>query len=156
MRYELLTKEQFELLHFEFAQFLAAQEIDKKQWDRIKETNDKIVQHQMETFSDLVWENGLKKVRFLVRYDQQSLNLFKCGDAFLQRIVVKVTATGIDLRERSGIEWVLQHLKSDEVSCYFGRKAYELSRATMLFQLIKQGSVMTDESLYQAIETQIS
>ena len=36
MKYRLLTKEQFESLHQEFAIFLASQSIDVKEWDEIK------------------------------------------------------------------------------------------------------------------------
>jgi len=36
MKYRQLTKEQFEELHLEFATFLAAQQIDVKEWETIK------------------------------------------------------------------------------------------------------------------------
>ena len=37
MEYKRLSTEQFEALHQEFATFLAANSIDKKEWDRLKE-----------------------------------------------------------------------------------------------------------------------
>jgi hypothetical protein len=42
MKYKRLTKEQFEALHMEFANFLATQSIDKKEWDVIKAENRKL------------------------------------------------------------------------------------------------------------------
>ena len=36
MKYTRLTKEQFEELHQEFANFLASQNIDKTEWEQIK------------------------------------------------------------------------------------------------------------------------
>ena len=36
MEYKRLSKEQFEVLHQEFATFLAAYSIDKKEWDQLK------------------------------------------------------------------------------------------------------------------------
>ena len=39
MKYSRLSKEQFESLHQEFALFLAAQSIDKTQWNQIKSDN---------------------------------------------------------------------------------------------------------------------
>ena len=36
MKYRQLSKEQFESLHKEFAQFLATQKIDVKEWEIIK------------------------------------------------------------------------------------------------------------------------
>ena len=44
MKYRQLTKEQLEALHEEFAKFLASQDIDVKEWTKIKASNPKLVE----------------------------------------------------------------------------------------------------------------
>lgn len=155
MKYSLLTQEQFEALHFDFAKFLASQQIDAQQWGRLKKTNDAEVQKQLASFSDLVWEEVLRKVRFLAHYDAQSLNLLKAGDVFLHRFAIKIDQPLIDLRTKEGVEWLLTHLKSKEVHCYRGLKTYEKPRNMALFALITQGAIICDETLYKTVEAQV-
>ncbi len=59
MKYRQLTKEQFLELHKEFASFLAAQQIDSKEWNKIKKEKPLIAEEKLNVFSDVVWEDGL-------------------------------------------------------------------------------------------------
>ncbi len=65
MEYARLTKEQFEALKEEFALFLAAQSIDKKQWDNIKSDNPELTDQKLDEFSDMVWDEALDKITYL-------------------------------------------------------------------------------------------
>ena len=89
MKYEKLTKEQFEELHEEFAVFLAAQSIDVKEWTKIKEEKPDLAEKELEIFSDFVWEKVLGKTNYLDHFSPQSLNLFKCEEDSIQRIVME-------------------------------------------------------------------
>ena len=59
MKYTLLTKEQFENLHHEFAVFLASQQIDSKEWIKIKTEKPAVALEEMQLFSEVVWEDVL-------------------------------------------------------------------------------------------------
>ncbi len=61
MKYTRLTKEQLEELHHEFANFLAAQNIDKKEWEQIKANQPKVAEQELDVFSDLIWEGALSQ-----------------------------------------------------------------------------------------------
>ena len=76
MKYRQLTKEQFESLHKEFAQFLATQKIDANKWTALKSENSPIVKEELELFSDLVWDDVLNKVEYLEHFSKTSVNLF--------------------------------------------------------------------------------
>ena len=65
MKYSRLTKEQFEALGEEFALFLSSNSIDIKQWDKIKTNSAESVEHILDMFSDLVWDDILDKVKFI-------------------------------------------------------------------------------------------
>ena len=61
MEYKRLSTEQFEALHQEFATFLAANSIDKKEWDQLKKLNTTQAESLLDGFSDLVWNDVLSK-----------------------------------------------------------------------------------------------
>jgi hypothetical protein len=65
MKYRLLTKEQFENLHQEFARFLALQSIDVSEWNDIKLNKPQIAVNEMEIFSNIVWEDVLTKTSYI-------------------------------------------------------------------------------------------
>ena len=74
MKYRQLTKEQFESLHQEFAQFLATQSIDVKEWTTIKAENPKLAEEEMNLFSDVVWEDVLTRTKFLEHFSPKTIN----------------------------------------------------------------------------------
>ena len=96
MRYSQLTKEQFEELHEEFALFLATQKIDIKEWEDIKKNNPEVADEELNLFSDLVWEKVLGKSKYLEHFSKDSINLFKCEEEGISRIVVKSTVPNFD------------------------------------------------------------
>jgi len=65
MKYRQLTKEQFESLHEEFAQFLATQSIDAKEWNQIKKSKPQVAEDEMNIFSDVVWDDVLTKTAYI-------------------------------------------------------------------------------------------
>lgn len=75
MKYRQLTKEQFESLHKEFAQFLATQKIDIDEWNKMKSQNAALVEDELNLFSDLVWDDVLNKVEYLEHFSKTSVNL---------------------------------------------------------------------------------
>ena len=76
MKYQRLSKEQFDELHQEFAKFLASQSIDAKEWKKYIEVSSPIVDQELDIFSDLVWEDVLKKVRYVERVSKTQMFLF--------------------------------------------------------------------------------
>jgi hypothetical protein len=156
MKYEKLTKEQFQELHEEFAVFLAAQSIDVNEWTRIKEEKPDLAEKELEVFSDFVWEKVLGKTNYLDHFSPQSLNLFKCGEDSIQRIVVKVNKEGIDLLNEKDFNWFLDNSKDPGIEYLKGQKPYSKVRNEEIFELIRQGGVVSDGQLYEAIFKLIS
>ncbi len=151
MKYSKLSKEQFEELNEEFAVFLAAQSIDVKEWTSIKENKPELADKEMEVFSDFVWEKVLNKANYLEHFSPDSLNLFKCNEKAIERIVVKVHKEGINLLETDGFEWLLDHSKDPRIEYLKGKKAYSQDRNDEIFDLIQKGGVVSDGKLFEAI-----
>ena len=156
MKYTKLTKEQFEELNEEFAVFLAAQSIDVKEWTKIKEEKPDLANKEMEVFSDFVWEKVLNKANYLEHFSADSLNLFKCDQDAIQRILVKVNKEGINLLESKDFEWLLDNSKDPRIEYLKGNKVYSQERNQEIFDLIQKGSVVSDGNLYEAIFSMIS
>jgi histone acetyltransferase (RNA polymerase elongator complex component) len=151
MKYQLLTKEQFEELHVEFASFLASQQIDKKQWEEIKEKNPEAAGEEMEIFSDLIWERVLENVSYLEHYSEKSLNLFKCNDENIERIVVKVEKEKFNFLEKDDFNWFMDHTNDASVTFLRGKKVYSSAKNTEIFDLIRKGSIISKGELFEAV-----
>mgnify|MGYP006124175197 CR=1 FL=1 len=147
MKYRQLTKEQFEALHEEFATFLATQSIDVDEWKQIKKEKPNVAEDEMNVFSDVVWDDVLKKTNYLEHFSKQSVNLFKCDANEIHRIFVKVN-TDIDLLESQGFEWLMSNPTDASVEYFTGSKSYSDDRNTELFALIEKGSSISKGELF--------
>jgi hypothetical protein len=148
MKYARLTKEQFEALHREFINFLAAQTITVQEWDDLKQHKPEVAEQELDVFSDLIWEGVLTNAKYLENISNQQLFLFKLNDTTMHLIVVKVKAKDIDLTTESGYQWLQEHFASDYVEFLQASKEYSEDKHQDIFDLIQQGSVITKGDLY--------
>jgi len=156
MKYAKLTKEQFEELNEEFAVFLAAQSIDEKEWSKIKEEKPDLAEQELEVFSDFVWEKVLNKTGYLEHFSKDSLNLFKCNEKDMERIVVKVNKEGINLVNTADFDWFLDNSKDPRIEYLKGKKEYTSDKNIEIFDLIQKGGVVSDGKLFVAIDKMLS
>ena len=155
MKYRQLTKEQFESLHQEFAQFLATQSIDAKEWTEIKETKPNVAEEEMNIFSDVVWDDVLTKVDYVEHFSKTSANLFKCDENEIHRIAIKVN-WDIDLLSQKGFEWLMQNPMDNSVEIFKGSKPYHNNRNLEIFDLIEKGSSISKGEIFDYINSLVS
>lgn len=148
MKYRQLTKEQFENLHEEFAKFLASQQIDVNEWNDIKKNKPHVAEEEMNIFSDLVWEDVLSKAKYLEHFSKDTINLFKCNEDDIQRIVVKVNKE-INLLEDEGYQWLINNSQDNTIDFFQGTKKYSDKKNTEIFNLIEQGSILSKGILFE-------
>ena len=151
MKYKRLTKEQFEALHKEFANFLATQSIDKGEWDKIKVNKPEVAEQELDVFSDLIWEGVLTNANYLEHFSKNHIFLFHCQEKFIQSIVMKALGTEVDFMEKEGLQWLSDNIFTDTVEIHLGKKEYEAERNTAIFDLIKEGAILSDGQLYLQI-----
>ena len=156
MKYAKLTKEQFEELNEEFAVFLAAQSIDEKEWTKIKIEKPELAEKQLEVFSDFVWDKVLNKTGYLEHFSKDALNLFKCNEKDMERIVVKVNKEGVNLLDTADFEWFLDNSKDPRIEYLKGKKGYTSEKNQEIFDVIQKGGVVSDGQLFEAIQKLIS
>ena len=148
MKYKRLTKEQFESLHEEFANFLATQSVDKKEWDEIKANKPEVAEQELDVFSDLIWEGVLSNTQFLEHFSKNHIFLFHSQEKLIQSIVLKSLLPEIDLMTVEGLQWLSDNMFTDNVEIHLGKKEYEEERNTAIFNLITQGAILSDGQLY--------
>lgn len=149
MKYQRLTKEQFEALHLEFAKFLASQSITADEWRQIKKEKPELAEQELDVFSDLIWEGVLAKVNYLEHIHTQQIFLFKIEKQGMFLIVVKVEEDGIDLTTSEGFTWLESNVKNETVTFYTASKAYSDDRNADIFSLIVQGAIISEGELYE-------
>lgn len=153
MKFARLTKEQFEEMHEEFGRFLATRSISKDDWVVMKASNPAGVEEELDLFSDLVWEGVLRNVQYLENISAQHMHLFHAGKKEIKLISIKVTNPEIDLTTKVGFAWFKKNWQSDFVEYLQANKVYADERSIELFDLIRQGAVITKGDLFQWFES---
>lgn len=153
MKYTRLTKEQFEELHPEFINFLATQAIDKVEWDKLKTEKPEVAEQELDVFSDLIWEGVLTRAEFLEHFSKNHVFLFQCFDTYIDSIVLKSTVPEVDFLTKEGLQWLSDNMFTETIEMKVGRKEFTEDRNTSIFELIRQGSFLSDGQLYQQIKT---
>ena len=149
MKYNLLSKEQFEELHEEFAIFLASQEIDVHEWTDIKEKRPEVAQQEMEIFSDMVWDRILRKADYIDHVSKATLNLFFRDNASFKRIMVKCSKKDFDFHKGEDLEWIIENIKDESVELFKGEKSFGNDPESELFDLILKGGEISSGELYK-------
>src|SRR6218665_2748031 len=151
MKYKRLNKEQFEALHQEFINFLATQSIDKAEWDKIKLEKPEVAEQELDIFSDLIWEGVLTNAHYLEHFSKNHIFLFHCQEKLIQSIVLKALEPQVDFMQKDGLQWLSDNMFTDAVEIHIGRKEYEGERNPAIFDLIKEGAILSDGQLYLQI-----
>lgn len=152
MKYARLTKEQFEELHPEFVNFLSTQTIDKVEWDKIKAEKPQVAEQELDVFSDLIWEGVLSRAKFLEHFSKNHIFLFECFDKEIKSIVLKSKEPTVNFLSKDGLQWLSDNLFTENIEMRLGTKLFTDDRNLDIFQLIHQGSILSDGKLYLQIK----
>ncbi len=153
MKYNRLTREQFEELHQEFINFLASQSIDKAEWDQIKKEKPELAEKELDVFSDLIWEGVLQRAKYLEHFSKNHIFLFESFENHIESIVLKSMHPEIDFLTKDGLQWFGANLFTDAIEIRIGKKEFAEERNLSLFDLIKQGAYLSDGKMYQQIQS---
>jgi hypothetical protein len=152
MKYQRLTREQFEALHKEFATFLATQEIDAKQWEMIKINQPEIAEQELDLFSDMIWDGVIGSISYLDHRSPQHLFLFKIDADQLRAIVVEIQQPDVDLQTTEGLNWLEHNIRDKRVGLYTSAKPFGEDKHTEVFKIIQQGADISKGELYGSLE----
>lgn len=151
MKYRQLTKEQFSALNKEFAIFLATQQIDAKEWEKIKKEKPLIAEEELGIFSDVVWEDVLSKTEYLEHISENHINLFKCEADNIVRIYIKLKDKNKNFLNTDDFQWFLKNPLAEDFEYFKAKKKYTKPRNIELFELIEMGSQISKGALFTSI-----
>lgn len=151
MKYRQLTKEQFSALHKEFALFLASQQIDAKEWEKITKEKPLIAEEEMEIFSDVVWEDVLSKTEYLEHISENHINLFKYESDVIIRIYINLKNSNKNFLKNDDFQWFLKNPLDEQFEYFKAEKKYTKERNQELFELIEMGSQISKGELFTTI-----
>ncbi len=152
MKYARLTKEQLEELHVEFANFLASQQIDKEEWDLLKQNKPDVAEQEIDIFSDLVWEGVLKSAQYIEHFSKNHIFLFQFDEKNIDTIVLKSLNPEVNFLQKEGLQWLSDHILTNDVEIRYGAKEFDADRNGELFELIQQGGILSQGELYHQIK----
>ena len=152
MKYARLSKEQFERLNEKFALFLAAQSIDKIQWDQIKFQNPSLTEELLDLFSDMVWDQSLDKIIYLENRSDHHLFLFKCLDKRIDLILIRLESNCPSLRKKEYKRWLAEHLTDPQVSIFESSRTFNEDFKKEKFRLIEQGALVIDGTTFEDLK----
>ncbi len=153
MKYNRLTKEQFDELHPEFINFLSAQTINKEEWDKIKMERPEVAEQELDIFSDLIWEGVLTRAEYLEHFSKNYIFLFQCFDKKIKSIVLKSMSSEIDFLTKEGLQWLGDNLFTDNIEMKTGTKIFIEERNKSIFDLIQQGAFLSGGELFNQINS---
>ena len=156
MKYSRLSREQFESLHQEFALFLAAQSIDKTQWNQIKSDNLTLTDELMDFFSDMVWDQSLDKITYLENRSDYHLFLFKCENARIDLILIRVEKDCPSLMDKDYKEWLAKNLSNPSVEIFESSRTFQETLKEEKFKLMNQGAKVSDGETFEDLKSFLS
>lgn len=152
MKYTRLTKEQLEELHPEFVNFLATQSIDKKEWDELKLNKPEVAEQEIDVFSDLIWDKAISNINYIDHFSKNYIFLFKCVNTTVYSYVINSSNDKVDFLSTEGINWLSENIASHEVEIQRGKKDISNDRNGSLFEIIKQGGIISKGELFTKLE----
>lgn len=156
MKYSRLSREQFESLHQEFSLFLAAQSIDKTQWNQIKSDNLSLTDELMDLFSDMVWDQSLDKITYLENRSDYHLFLFKCENARIDLILIRVEKDCPSLMDKDYKQWLAKNLPDPRVDIFESSRTFQETLKEEKFKLMNQGAKVSDGETFEDLKSFLS
>ena len=156
MKYRRLKKDELEELKTEFIRFLASHTITGQDWSRLKTEEPQKANELVDIFSDIVFENILKKIEYLEFKSPKDIKVFKCqADKIIMMGIVIEGKTDIDFTkdtEPGSLKEQL-HRSGAKVKLYRAEKKYTKERELELFGMMEQGCLIAKEQLFKTLES---
>ncbi|MCT4582455.1 MAG: DUF6495 family protein [Flavobacteriales bacterium] len=145
-KFRLLTKEELESLQPEFIQYLAANGIDASKWQEIIAHDTQEMDLHLASFSDLVMQKSLEKVKYIEHRTTTDLKLFFFDqkEAFL--IALKSKTIDLEHLEK------LNSAQLDQIDLFKANKTYTSTREAEIFDLLNKGCVISKGTLYSQLK----
>ena len=156
MKYRRLTTTELQEVEQEFIRFLASHSITAPDWVKLKEKEQDKANGLIEIFSDIVFEQTLKKVRYLEQKMPKDYRTFHCLDEKIMMIGIIIEGPSqLDFTQNISPQEMMAQLQlsNAKLKLYKGEKKYQKEREVELFELMQQGALISkDGAMYKTLE----
>ena len=140
----LLTNEELTQFEEEFIQYLVVNGITADDWEKLKLENKESAEKILDLFSDVVFEQILRKVLFLEIRQANYIQAIQCLGEKMIMVALSVSDKSIDLSKDIPTSF-------EGLDLHTGEKEYASSREKELFELIEKGYEITDGKLFKSL-----
>ena len=146
MKYRKLTSEELNELEKEFIDFLVVNGITADDWVKLKEENVNKAELIIDSFSDVVFESAMRKIKYLKFVTPKSIKCFQCLD---QEIVL----VAVDADKGTDVDFTMDNWKNDLLnsSVYTTTKKYNKVREIELFDMVQLGAEVSKGEMFKQL-----
>ncbi len=144
MMYRRLHRGELEELEPQFVKFLAAQGIPAEDWVKLKVTDVPRADRLVEQFSDMVFDDVLRRVTYLEERSAHQLLVYRCGAERieLRGLVLPAPVEGVDFRQNLPPAEMMAALQRANAAVKLAQaeRQYKPSRPADLFRMLERGA----------------
>ncbi len=149
MKYRRLGREELEALSEPFVRFLAAQGIAAADWTKMKVVDEPRTETLVEQFSDMVFDDVLRRAAYLEERDRDRLLVYKCsGERLELRGLIVEGAAAFDFRQNLPAQEMLVLAKASgaRVRLAKAERNFKPDRHSDLFLMLERGAKISPSS----------
>jgi len=146
MRFRRLSSDELFALETEFKQFLVVHEQYDDEWRILAEQHPEKAEKFIELFSDLVLQKVYHQVSFLVHFSEGMVSFFDMRNEPLKAYQIKCPPH-LSLQNEIQVETLIsKHF--EELQFFIGEKKLLKEKAEEVFDLIRKGSEVCEETYF--------
>lgn len=147
MRFRRLSSDELFALDMEFKQFLVVHEQYDEEWRMLAENKPEEADEFIEMFSDLILSKVYNQVSFLVHFSEGMVSFFDMRNDPLKAYHIKCS-NDHSLQNETALETLIS-THFEELQFYFGEKKLMREKADEVFDLIRKGSEVCEDTYFQ-------
>lgn len=156
-KFRRLRRDELEEVRPQFVKFLAVNGIDGPSWSEIKINDPAQTDQLILQFSQIVFKGVIDKVEYLMQRSKRDLRTYHCGpeEIKMNGLMIEGT-TDLDLSDaKEHPTEMMKKLRRSgaSVKLYAGERKYRNSdRDQDIFQLMEQGALISDGSMFKTLD----
>ncbi len=151
LKYRRLTPAELETLEPQFVRFLVSNTVTAADWINIKKKEPQKAVQLVDIFSNAVFETTLNKVTYLKNKASKDLKIYHFEPDKI--ILMGLTAAADSPADFNNDEELLHLIQQAEgLSVYRAEKRYERDRLEEIFNMLENGALISDGTLFHLLE----
>ncbi|MGK7391109.1 MAG: DUF6495 family protein [Candidatus Cyclobacteriaceae bacterium M2_1C_046] len=150
-KYRKLTLDELQHLEKEFVEYLVINGITADEWVKIKEDEKEKAERIIELFSDVVFEDILRKARYLDFRSTKEIYSYQClADKIVMVALTADPQSDIDFSNEGSVKKAMDQ-SSKLIRIFTTDKPYHKQREVEIFNMLESGCEISDGKLFKTL-----